>query len=62
MQLHAALVKFMLQLRHGAKLRGADRREILGVGNENRPGTLNIVVELDLAFRGFGLKIGSDIA
>ena len=62
MQLHAALVKLVLQLRHGAKLRGADGGEILGVGNQNRPGAIDIVVKLDLAFGGFGFKIGSDIA
>src|SRR4029077_2479906 len=45
--LGVALVEFGLELRHVAKLGGADRREILGMGEQDRPAIADEVVEID---------------
>ena len=56
-QLDAALVEFRLQLGQRAEFGGADRGEILRMREQQRPAVADPVMELDLAFGGFGLEI-----
>ncbi len=56
--LDAALVEFRFQLGDRAQLGGADRREILGMGEEQHPAIAGPVIEVQLAFGGVGGEVG----
>jgi hypothetical protein len=60
--LHATGVEFVLQLCKGAQLRGADRCEVGGVREQDRPFSVEKFVELDLAVRGLRLEVWRDRA
>ena len=60
--LDVALVELGLELGHVAELGGADRGEVLGVGEQDAPGIAEPLVEPDLALRGVRLEIGRGIA
>jgi hypothetical protein len=60
--LDAAFVELGLDLRHVAELRGAHRREILGVRKQHRPLVADPIVEADIALRRGRLEVGSCIA
>jgi hypothetical protein len=60
--LDAALVELRLDFRHIAELGGANGREILRMGEQDRPGVSDPIVEVDFAFRGLGFEIRGDIA
>lgn len=59
-QLDAALVKLGLEASHLAQLSSADRGEVLGMGEEDNPAVTNILVQVDGALGGVGLKVGGD--
>src|SRR5207302_5761061 len=59
--LDATLVELGLDPGHVAKLGRADRREILRVGKQDRPGIADPVVEPDLAFGRLSVEIGGRI-
>jgi hypothetical protein len=56
-QLDAALIEFRLQFGQGAEFGGADRGEILGMREQERPAVADPIMELDFSFGGFGLEI-----
>ena len=60
--LRIAPVEFALHLRHGAQLGRAHRREILGMREQHRPLVADPLVEIDLAFGGFGLEVRCRVA
>src|SRR5690606_34329429 len=60
--LDAALVEFGLELGGIAQFGGADRREILGVAEQHRPGALDLLVEMDGAFGGVEGEIRRGVA
>ncbi len=60
--LDVALVPLGLEARHGAELGGADRREVLGVREEQAPAVAEPFVEADRPIRGLGLEVGGDVA
>jgi hypothetical protein len=60
--LHAALVELRLDLGHVAELGGADRGEVLGVGEQDPPGFAEPVVEADRPFARLRLEVRSGIA
>jgi hypothetical protein len=60
--LDAALVELGLQLGHGTELGRADRREVLGVAEEDGPVIADPLVEADLALGGRGGEIGGGVA
>ncbi len=60
--LDAALVELRLHPRHRSKLSRADRREVLGMGEQNRPAAPDPVVKLDMAFCGIGLEVRCRVA
>ena len=55
--LGVALGEFRLQPRHVAELGGADRREILGMREQDRPAVADPVVKVDLALGRFGSEV-----
>src|SRR6516162_87643 len=58
---HVAPVKLGLELGHVAQLRGAHRREVLGMRKQHSPGIADPLMEADAAFRRLGLEVGSDV-
>ena len=60
--LDVALVELGLELGHVAELGRADRREVLGVREQDAPGVAEPLVEADVAFGGFGLEVGGGVA
>ena len=60
--LYPAPVEFRLDAGHIAELGGADRREILGVGEQHGPTIAEPVVKPNAALSGVGLEIGGGIA
>jgi hypothetical protein len=60
--LHAAAVELRFDLRHVPELGGANRREVLGVGERHGPRAVHPVVEADAALGGVRLKIGGEVA
>ena len=62
MTLTSALVELRLQLGHVAELGGADRGEVLGVREEDRPRIADPVVEADAALGGLGLEVRCGVA
>ena len=59
--LDAALVEFRLQLGDGAQLGGADRREILGVREEQHPIVACPIIKVQRPLGGGGGEIGGDV-
>ena len=59
MILRVALGEFGLQTGHVAEFGGADGREVLGMGEQNRPAVADPLVEIDCALRGLDCEIGS---
>ena len=59
--LDPALVELGLQPGHGAQFGGADRREILGMREQHRPGIANPIVKMDSSLGGLGLEIRGDV-
>lgn len=57
--LDAALLEFILHLGKCAQLGGADGREVGGVREQNGPTITNELMEVDLAFGGQSLEVGS---
>ena len=55
--LRVALVEFGFQPRHVAELRRAHGREVLRMGEEDRPAVADPLVEPDLSLRRFGGKV-----
>ncbi|MCY1415612.1 hypothetical protein D9M71_311030 [compost metagenome] len=53
-----ALVELGLELGHVTQLSGADRSEVLRVGEQDGPLIADPLVEVDRAFGGFGGEIG----
>ena len=60
-QLGVALGEFGLDLGHVAEFRGADRREVLGMGEQDRPAVADKVVEVDRSLGGLRHKIGRSV-
>ena len=60
--LHAAAVELRLDLGHVAELGGADRGEVLRVGEEDHPGAVDPVVEVDRSLAGVRFEIGGNVA
>ena len=56
-----ALFEFGLEAGHIAEFSGADRREILGVGEQDGPAIAHPFVKMDGALRGFGGEIRSGV-
>lgn len=56
--LDIALLKFVLQGSKGTKLRGANRCEVRGVGEEDGPAVADELVEVNVAMGGLGCEIG----
>ena len=50
-----------LDLGQVAKLGGADRGEVLRMGEQDRPLVADQVVKPDLAVRGFGFEVGGGV-
>src|SRR3546814_215631 len=61
-RLHPALVPFGAQPCDFAQLGRADRREILGVAEEQAPGRPEPLVETDTPLRAVSLEIGGNLA
>ena len=55
--LDIALLEFILQGSKGTKLRGANRREVRGVGEEDGPAVADELVEVNVAMCGLGCEI-----
>ena len=55
--LDIALLKFVLQGSKGTKLRGANRCEVRGVGEEDGPAVADELVEVNVAMCGLGCEI-----
>ena len=60
--LHVALVELGLELGDVAELGGADRREVLRVGEQHAPAVAEPLVEVDLALGGLGGEVGGGVA
>ena len=60
--LDAAPVELRLDLGEVAELGGADRREVLGMREQDRPFVADPLVEPDAALGGFGLEVGGQAA
>jgi hypothetical protein len=60
--LGVAAVKLRLEFRHIAKFRGADRREVLGMRKQDRPGVPDPFMKTDAAFGGVSFEIGGGVA
>src|SRR5271169_6234129 len=60
--LDVAPVELRLELCHVAQLGGADRREILGMGEQYRPGIADPIVKMDRAFCRRSFEIGCGFA
>ena len=61
MILRVALGELGLQPRHVAQFGRANRREVLGVREQNRPAVADPLVKMDGALRGLGREIGRNI-
>ena len=59
--LDVAAVEFALQAGHGAKLGGADRREILRMREQNAPAVAEPFVKADRPLRRIRFEIGRDL-
>ena len=59
--LRIALGEFGLQARHIAKFGGAHRREVFGMGKQNRPSVADPFVKVDRTLRGFGREIRGSV-
>jgi len=57
----AALRELAFEASHGAEFGGADRGEVLGMGEENGPAVSDPFMEVDGALGGVGGEIGSNI-
>jgi hypothetical protein len=57
-QLGVALGELGLDLGHVAQLGGAHRREVLGVGEQDRPLVADPLVKVDVPLGGLGLEVG----
>ena len=55
------LLELGLESRHVAEFRRADRREILGMREKDRPLVADPFVEMDRALRGLGFEIGGGV-
>ena len=60
--LDVALVELGLDLGHVAELGGADRGEVLGVGEQHAPAVAEPLVEVDRALGGLGGEVGCGVA
>jgi len=60
--LDPALVELRLDAGHVAELGGADRREILRMGEQDAPGIPEPIMEADMALGRIGLEIGGGFA
>lgn len=56
--LHATLLELILQLRKGAKLRGANGGEVGRVGEQDGPAVTDELMEVNLALGGQCLEVG----
>ncbi len=60
--LAVALLELGLEPGHVAQLGRADRREVLRVGEQDRPAVADPLVEVDRAFRGLGREVRCFVA
>ncbi len=60
--LDIAFIEFRLEASHGAEFGGADRREVLRMGEQDGPRIPDPVMEADVAFRCRGFEIRGGIA
>ena len=60
--LDVSSLEVRFDLRHVAELRRADRRKILRVRKQNRPGIADPIVEADFAFACFSFEIRCSVA
>lgn len=61
-QLCAALVELGLKAGHLSQLGGADRGEVLGVGEEDEPVVADVLMKVDGPLGGVGLEVGGSVA
>ena len=57
--LAVAFLELRFQARHVSELRRADRREVLGVREQDGPTVADPLVEVDPTFGGIGVEVGS---
>lgn len=56
--LHTPLLEFILELRKGTQLGGADGGEVGGVGEQDSPAVANELMEVNIALGGQCLEVG----